>query len=157
VSYDALRDVQRAAADAGRAAADAAGARSTSVRVVVETYSGPVDSPGVTLLSTAGFDVTPRPKVRAGGSPDGYFGGGTASLSSGILIAGQYAIGPITLAYTGGGYTQEQLVPPGAATKRVYYLLDGDEFSTGGEKFRLVDADATRPHQITLIVQRTEQ
>ena len=155
--YSALRDVQRAAADAGRAAADAAGARSTDVTVVVETYSGPVDAPGVSLVSTVSFKIDPRPKVRSAGSPAGYFGGGTASLSAGILIAGQYAIGPITLAYTGGGYTQEQLVPPGSAMKRVYYILDGDEFTVGGEKFRLVDADATRPHQITLIVQRTEQ
>lgn len=157
MSSDPLRDIRRAAADAGRAAADAVGARPTAVTLVVETYSGPVDAPGSTLVSTVSTRFAPNPKVTTAGSPDGYFGGGTGSLSNGILIAGQYRVGPITLAYPGGGYTQEQVCPPGGSTKRIYYVLDGDEFSAGGEKFRLIDPDATRPHQIFFTCERTEQ
>ena len=132
MSAASLRLAHRAAADAGRRAAAAVGARPTTV-------------------------LSPAPRVRSGGGAASYFGGGTAAASAGVLLAGQYLVGPITLDYAGGGYTQAQLCPAAGEDRAVYYLLEGDEFSSGGERFRLVDADATRPHQITLVVERTAQ
>lgn len=152
----AARNAHRRAADAGRRAAESAGVRGTSVSVVVETYVAAITN-GATPASTVTTVLSPRPKVRAATDKDGYFGGGTAAASDGVLSAGGYVVGPITLPYTGGGYSQEQLCPAGAATKRVYYLLEGDEFAAGGEKFRLLRADSTRPHQTTLMVERTRQ
>ena len=57
----------------------------------------------------------------------------------------------------GGWSAQARLCPAAGEVRAVSYLLDGGEFSSGGERFRLVDADATRPHQITLVVERTAQ
>ena len=72
-------------------------------------------------------------------------------------IAPQAGQGTYGLQSLGGGYTQAQLCPAAGEDRVVYYLLEGDEFSPGGERFRLVDADATRPHQISLVVERTAQ
>ncbi len=157
MSAASLRAAHRAAADAGRRAAERVGARPTTVSVVVATYSGPVGVTGSTLASTSTTVLSPSPRVRSGGGAAGYFGGGTAAASAGVLMEGQYVVGPITLDYAGGGYTQAQLCPAAGEDRVVYYLLEGDEFSPGGERFRLVDADATRPHQMTLVLERTAQ
>ena len=152
-----LRAAHRAAADAGRRAAAAVGARPTTVSVVVVTYSGPVGVTGSTVVSTSTTVLSPSPRVRSGSAASSYFGGGTAAASAGLLMAGQYLVGPITLDHPGGGYTQAQLCPVAGEDRVVYYLLEGDEFASGGERFRLVDAAATRPHQISLVVERTAQ
>lgn len=153
----AARAAHRAAALTGRRAAERAGVRSTAVSVVVETWSGPLGMATSTLLSTSTLVLSPRPKVTPATERGGYFGGGNTAVSGGRLIAGTYRVGPITLACATGGYTVEQLAPSGAAAKRIYYLLEGDEFTSGGERFELVDVDASRPHQATLTVERTAQ
>ena len=153
----ALRNAHRAAALAGRRAAEAAGARPTQVSVVVETYDRAVNLAGATLLSTSTLALDPRPKVASGVDALSAFAGGTAAVSSVRLASSQYVIGPITLDCGAGGYTQAQLCPPSAANTRVYYLLTGDDFAGGGERFDLVQADASRPHQVNLLVQRTAQ
>lgn len=157
MSAASLRLAHRAAADAGRRAAAAVGARPTTVSVVVVTYSGAVGVTGSSVVSTSTTVLSPAPRVRSGSAAPSYLGGGTAAASAGVLLAGQYLVGPVTLDYAGGGYTQAQLCPAAGEDRAVYYLLEGDEFSSGGERFRLVDADATRPHQITLVVERTAQ
>ena len=157
MSAASLRAAHRAAADAGRRAAERVGARPTTVSVVVVTYSGPVGVTGSAVVSTSTTVLSPSPKVTPNGDTASYFGGGTASASSGVLRANAYRVGPITLDYPGGGYTQAQLCPAAGEDRVVYYLLEGDEFASGGERFRLVDADATRPHQISLVVERTAQ
>lgn len=153
----AARAAHRAAALAGRRAAERAGVRPTTVSVVVETWSGPIGTDGITLVSTSTTTLSPSPRVLSGAALTGYFGGGTAAASSGVLLAGQYLVGPITLDYPGGGYSQATLCPAAADDRVTYYLLEGDEFTTGGERFRLVDSDATHPHKISLVVERTAQ
>jgi len=153
----AARLAHRNAALTGRRAAERSGVRSVSVSVIVETWSGPTQVSTSTLMSTSTLVLSPRPKVVPAGEEAGYFGGGNSAISGGRLIAGTYRIGPITLATTGGGYTVDQLSPPGASDTRIYYFLAGDEFSDGGERFELTDVDAARPHQVTLTVRRTAQ
>ena len=153
----ALRYAHRRAADVGRKAAESVGARSSKVSVVVETYSAGVGFTGTTLVSTSALVLSPRPKVQTGGFVLGYFGGGDATRAGGRLLAGQFAIGPITLTYPGGGYTVDQLAPSASDAIKVYYLLQGDAFDSGGEKFELVEVVATRAHQVTLVVERTKQ
>jgi len=153
----AARLAHRNAALTGRRAAERSGVRSVSVSVIVETWSGPTQVSTSTLMSTSTLVLSPRPKVVPAGEEAGYFGGGNSAISGGRLVAGTYRIGPITLATTGGGYTVDQLSPPGASDTRIYYFLAGDEFSDGGERFDLTDVDAARPHQVTLTVRRTAQ
>ena len=153
----AARLAHRNAALTGRRAAERSGVRSVSVSVIVETWSGPTQVSTSALMSTSTLVLSPRPKVVPAGEEAGYFGGGNSAISGGRLVAGTYRIGPITLATTGGGYTVDQLSPPGASDTRIYYFLAGDEFSDGGERFDLTDVDAARPHQVTLTVRRTAQ
>jgi hypothetical protein len=153
----AARLAHRNAALTGRRAAERTGVRSVSVSVITETWSGPTQVSTSTLASTSTLVLSPRPKVVPAGEEPGYFGGGNSAISGGRLVAGTYRIGPITLATTGGGYTVDQLSPPGASNTRIYYFLAGDEFSDGGERFELTDVDAARPHQVTLTVRRTAQ
>jgi hypothetical protein len=152
-----LRLAHRAAALAGRRAAEAVGARPTSVSIVTETYSGTTGLAATTLVSTSTLTLDPRPKVSTVREGGGYFGGGRGSASSGRLVVGVYRIGPVTLTTAGGGYSAAQLAPPGGSALTVYYLLTGDDFASGGERFDLLDVDASRPHQVTLTVQRTAQ
>ena len=153
----AARLAHRNAALTGRRAAERTGVRSVSVSVITETWSGPTQVSTSTLVNTSTLVLSPRPKVVPAGEEPGYFGGGNSAISGGRLVAGTYRIGPITLATTGGGYTVDQLSPPGASNTRIYYFLAGDEFSDGGERFELTDVDAARPHQVTLTVRRTAQ
>jgi hypothetical protein len=153
----ALRNAHRKACDVGRRAAESVGVRSNKVSVVVQTYSGGIGFTGTTLVSTSTLVLSPRPKVQTGGFVVGYFGGGDATRAGGRLMAGQFAIGPITLNFPGGGYTVAQVAPDASDSIKVYYLIEGDAFDSGGEKFEIVDVVATRPHQVTLVVERTAQ
>jgi hypothetical protein len=154
----ALRNAHRTAADAGRRAAESAGARPTSVVIVIETWSAALGTSTATLSSTSSTTLDPRPKVAkvSPGSPS-YFGGGMLAQSDGHTFAPEYAIGPITTATGSVGYTLAQLVPAGGVTHKVYALLSGDAFAAGGERFEAHDVDSSRPHQITLRVHRAPQ
>ena len=154
----AARDAFRAVADSARRVAEAMGQRPTKVTIRVRTYSGAVGANGVTLSSTTDTVLDPRPKVAqvTEGRPS-YFGGGTIALHSGVADAGVYEIGPITQDFPGGGYTQSDLAAPGAYNKRVTVLLEGEEFTSGGEEFTITNADFTRPHRGMLEVTRTRQ
>lgn len=148
----------RAIADRVRAIPETLGQRPTTVTIRVRTYSGALGAQGTTLVSTTDTVLSPRPKVRevSGGSPS-FFGGGTLALHNGELEAAVYEIGPITQAFPGGGYTQSDVVPAGAYTKRVTVVLEGDEFTAGGEEFTIDQSDFTRPHRGMLRVIRTRQ
>lgn len=134
------------------------GQRTTQVTIIERLYSGGVAAHGTALVSTTLTVLDPRPKVTQStpGQPS-YFGGGTLMSNDGIGLATVYEIGPITQAFPGGGYTQVDVVPPSATTKRVTVLLEGDEFSVGGEEFEITDSDFTRPQRGMLQVTRTRQ
>ena len=154
----AARDAFRAVADSARRVAEAMGQRPTKVTIRVRTYSGAVGANGVTLSTTTDTVLDPRPKVVqvTEGRPS-YFGGGTIALHSGTADAGVYEIGPITQDFPGGGYTQSDLAVQGSTSTRVTVLLEGDEFTSGGEEFTITNADFTRPHRGMLEVTRTRQ
>ena len=148
----------RAIADSVRRIPEQLGQRTTAVTIRVRTYSAAVGATGTVLTSTTDTVLDPRPKVVqvTDGAPS-YFGGGTVSLSNGALVAGVYEIGPITQDFPGGGYAQDTVAPASGYTKRVTVLLDGSEFSAGGEEFEVDAADYTRPQRGMLRVVRTRQ
>ncbi len=147
-----MLDAFRAAADYGRRAVDGIGMRTVAVSIVID---------GATLSSTSTTLLSPSPKVKAEGEGESTaFGGGTEAESTGVLKASQYKIGPISRTYSGGGYTQAQLlIAPSSPAQRGYVLLDdgGDQFTSGGEKFIVTSSDASRPLQMNLTVVRSAQ
>jgi hypothetical protein len=148
----------RQIADTVRRIPEALGQRTTNVTLRVRTYSGPVGANGTTLVSTTDTVLDPRPKVvEVTDGQRSYFGGGTLAASDGTALAGVYEIGPLTQSFPGGGYTQNAVVVAGAVTQRFTVLLDGDEFTSGGEEFMVTGADFTRPQRGMLQVTRTRQ
>lgn len=134
------------------------GQRLTLVTLRVRTYSGPVGAFGVTLSSTVDTILDPRPKViEVTDGQRSYFGGGSLAQSDGTALAGVYEIGPITQSYPGGGYTQGDVVIAAAPNKRFTYVLDGDEFTSGGEEFEVTASDFTHPQRGMVQVTRTRQ
>lgn len=151
-------DAFRLIANTVRRIPETLGQRTTQVTLRVRTYSGPVGAYGTTLVSTTDTVIDPRPKVtQVTEGQRSYFGGGTVVASDGTALAGVYEIGPLTLDYPGGGYTQGDVVIAGSVTQRFTVLLEGDEFSAGGEEFEINDADFTRPQRGMLRVTRTRQ
>lgn len=148
----------RQIADNVRRIPETMGQRTTLVTLRLRTYSGPVAASGTTLLSTTDTVLDPRPKVvEVTDGQRSYFGGGSLASNDGIGLAGVYEIGPITQRYPGGGYTQTEVVPAGSTVTRVTVLLEGDEFSAGGEEFEVTASDFTRPQRGMLQVTRTRQ
>lgn len=151
-------DAFRLIANTVRRIPETLGQRTTQVTLRVRAYSGPVGAHGTTLVSTTDTVLDPRPKVRE--VTDGqrsYFGGGSLAASDGVALAGVYEIGPITQSFPGGGYTQSTVVVAGAVTQRFTVLLEGDEFTSGGEEFEVTASDFTRPQRGMLQVTRTRQ
>lgn len=152
-------DAIRRAANAGRTAAEA-WVRPTTVTITVTTYSGPVGASGSGVVSTSTTTLAPRPKVaQAGDGGSSAFGGGYASTSAAGLVATEYEIGPITLAYPGGGYDVDDVLPVGDVTKEIAITLAGGAFESTGELFEVVPGSlvATRAHQFNFRVRRTQQ
>lgn len=148
----------RAIADSVRRVPETLGQRTTQVTLRLRTYSGPVASSGTTLVSTVDTVLVPRPKVvQVTDGQRSYFGGGTLTSADGIGLAGVYEIGPITQAFPGGGYTQGDVIVAGSTTTRTTVLLEGDEFSAGGEEFEVTGSDFTRPQRGMMQVTRTRQ
>jgi len=148
----------RAIANAVRRIPETLGQRTTQVTLRVRTYSGPVGANGTALVSTTDTVLDPRPKVvEATDGQRSYFGGGSLAASDGVALAGVYEIGPLTQAFPGGGYAQNAVVIAGAVTQRFTVLLEGDEFSAGGEEFEVTASDFTRPQRGMLQVTRTRQ
>lgn len=134
------------------------GQRTTLVTLRVRTYSGAVGAYGVTLQTTVDTILDPRPKVvEVTDGQRSYFGGGSLAQSDGTALAGVYEIGPITQSYPGGGYTQGDVVIAAAPNKRFTYVLEGDEFTAGGEEFEATASDFTRPQRGMVQVTRTRQ
>lgn len=151
------RDGWRALADACRRIPETFGTRSTSVTIRLRTYTAPVGESTATATTTDTI-LDPRPRVRqVSEGQRGYFGGGVLASSTGELRVGDYEIGPITQEFPGGGYSPTDLAPAGGVTKRVTVLLQGDEFSSGGEEFEIIHMDATRPFRTMLLVRRVRQ
>lgn len=154
----AARLAFRAIAGAVRRVPEALGQRPTLVTVRTRLYSGPVGMPGTTLVSTTDTILDPRPKVvEVTDGQRSYFGGGTLTANDGTALAGVYEIGPITQEFPGGGYTQAQVLPGGSSIKRQTIVLEGDEFSSGGEEFVITASDFTRPHRGMIQATRTRQ
>lgn len=154
----AFRASLRSVCDAARRIPEALGQRPTTVTLRTRTYSAGVAASGATLTSTADTVLSPRPKVtQVTDGQRSYFGGGTLVANDGAALAGCYEIGPITQDFPGGGYAQGSVLAAGATTKRLTVVLEGDEFSTGGEEFEVTQADWTRPHRGMLQVIRTRQ
>jgi hypothetical protein len=148
----------RAIADRVRRIPEALGQRTTQVTMRVRMYSGPVGAQGTALLSTTDTVLDPRPKVtQVTDGQKSYFGGGSLAESDGVTLAGVYEVGPITQAFPGGGYTQGDVVVAGAVTKRFTVVLEGDEFTAGGEEFMVTASDFSRPQRGMLQVTRTRQ
>ena len=148
----------RAIADAVRRVPETLGQRTTKVTLRVRTYSGPVGAYGSTLQTTTDTVLDPRPKVvEVTDGQRSYFGGGSLAQSDGTALAGVYEIGPITQSFPGGGYTQGDVVIAAAPNRRFTYLLDGDEFTAGGEEFEVTASDFTRPQRGMVQVTRTRQ
>jgi hypothetical protein len=151
----------RRAADVGRRAVDSLGMRPTTVTIRVETWSAAYGTAGATLVSASETVLSPSPKVSRAASTPSYFGGGAASNSGASLSAESYVIGPITPAFSAGGYTIAQLAPTQVdTTMRVLVkLAGGNEFDDAGENFVIAPGgvDATRPLRVMLTVQRTQQ
>lgn len=153
-----LRAAHRAAADAGRRAAEAVGARPTRVLVRVRSYSGAIHASGTALVSVFDTEITPRPKVRQLGPGESSFYGGGPAAQPGTADGRTYEVGPITLPYSGGGYSLASLLPPETPSSRTTLVLLGDDFVADGEEFDLAaQPDASRPHQVVLRVTRTRQ
>lgn len=152
-----LIDAHRRAADAGRRAAELAGARTTSVTVRVRTYSGAMGASGSVLAAQIDTVLSPRPRVRQLGPGESSFYGGGPGSGPSVAGARVYEIGPITLAYSGGGYTIADLAPAESPSTRVTYVLSGDDFETDEEFVLAAPPDASRPHQLTLRVHRAQQ
>lgn len=153
----ALRSALRAAANAGRRAAELAGVRATKVSIVIETWSGPLGMASSTLTSTATTVIDPRPKVTLAGEEPGYFGGGATNASSAALAADRYVIGPMTMPFPGGGYPLSTVGPTAGSATLVYVILEGENFTSGGERFEIVQTDAVSALHSTITVQRTRQ
>jgi hypothetical protein len=152
----AARSAHRAAALYGRRVAEAAGVRAVEVKLVVETYSGPVNVGTSTLTGTVTTTLDPRPKVRRLSERDTLYGVGYLAASAGKLTGRDYAIGPMTLPTVDGqGYSTATLMPDGSSSKRVYLTMTGDDFDST-ERFAVTGVDASRPHQINLIVSPTK-
>lgn len=154
----AMRAAHRAAALAGRKAAEAVGARPTRVQIRVREYSAAINATGTELALVYDTEVTPRPKVRQLSAGDASFYGGGPAAGTGSAGARVYTIGPITLPTAGAGWSIATLQPEESETTRVTIVLTGDDFDADGEEFDLAaPPDASRPHQVTLIVSRTKQ
>ena len=111
-----------------------------------------------TLQTTTDTVLDPRPKVvEVTDGQRSYFGGGSLAQSVGLGLAGVYEIGPITQSYPGGGYTQGDVVIAASVTHRFTYVLEGDEFTAGGEEFEVTASDFTRPQRGMVQVTRTRQ
>lgn len=154
----AARDAFRLIADTVRRVPETLGQRPTKVTLRLRTYSGAVGAQGTTLVSTVDTVLDPRPKVvEVTDGQKSYFGGGTLAANDGTALAGVYEVGPITQKFPGGGYTQNEIIPAAAYTTRLTVLLEGDEFSTGGEEFLVTASDFTRPHRGMIQATRTRQ
>lgn len=149
----------RRAADRGRRVAAALEQRPVAVSVVVRTYSGAVGLATSSLSSTTTTLLDPAPKVVAAGEgASSAFGGDAPAATIARLRAGEYAVGPITKTFAGGGYSAADLAPAGASTKRVTLILAGGGFAANGEHFEVVEVDDTsHPQSIYLRVARTRQ
>lgn len=155
-----LRALQgfRRIADSVRRIPETLGQRPTLVTIRQRTYSGAIAAHGTTLLSAVDTVLDPRPRVvQTTAGQRSYFGGGTLMSNDGIGLATQYEIGPITQSFPGGGYTQSEVVRPDSTVVRTTVLLEGDEFSEGGEEFEITDSDFTRPQRGMLQVTRGRQ
>lgn len=152
-----LRAAHRAAADAGRRAAEAVGARPTRVYIRTRTYTAAIHASGTTLVSTADVELSPRPRVRQLGAGDASFYGGGPGAAPGLAGTRVYEVGPITLDYTGGGYSLASLCPGESTSTRVSYVLIGDDFDADEEFDLVAPPDASRPHQVILRMGRAKQ
>lgn len=154
-----FRDDLRHVADLGRSVAEELGVRPVTVTIRVRQYSASVGAVGATLTGTTNTVLSPRPKVRIPREREEDQGvlDGPWTDATGLPRVLRYVVGPITPAYTGGGYDVDALVPTDAVNRRVTVVLAGEGFASGGEEFTVVKRDTTRPFRVMLTVERTRQ
>lgn len=154
----ALGDAFKRAANVGRRVAAQLAQRPTAVTIVTETWSAAIGTAGATLSSATTTPLVPAPKVVVAGGAPSLFGDGVYAGPDLGLDALEVRVGPITPAFSGGGYAAATLAPaPVNATQRVYLLLAGRGFATGGERFEIVTVDDTHPQSIYLTARRSKQ
>lgn len=117
--------------------------RPTSVTVRSKTYlGGRIGAEGPTDI--VDLLLSPTPRVREVNQHD-------ITGSAGRYVAGDVRVGPITPAFTGGGYTQAQLAPqPNAKGVQILYVLSGN---ISGEYDR-VNLESDRSHSWFLVLRR---
>jgi hypothetical protein len=128
----AFRDGVLPLVDAARAQVSALGLRQTRVFLRTRAWSGDAlgPEPGVGFDTIEEIEILPTPKV--------------VELEGSDTVI----VGPITPAYTGGGYTIEQLQGgPSEPARSYYYRLDGPR---GSNKYTLGAIDTARPFRYTL-------
>lgn len=144
-----LRDSLLPALDNARTLVANLGLRQHGLTIRVRTWAnGRIGDPfpGVadTDYTDEDLEIAPNPKVRA-------VTGQEIASSGGLYATGDLLVGPFTPAYSGGGYTMEQLAPePAAQGVEVIYALTGPE---AGEYVR-VDRNGERPMRYELVLRR---
>ena len=126
----------------------------------VEVYDKPLQHGAVMTGTESVVTISPTPRVEqlTGTLALAYGAGAVLQEKAGEATVTVYRISRITPAYSGGGYTLDQLVPTltDATTKRHVVLLSGPGLKSGGEPFKVIDIIASDPMEIMLVVQRVE-
>lgn len=76
--------------------------------------------------------------------------------SGGLYTAADYEVGPITPAYSGGGYDPSAFDPPETANTEVFYQLTGPGFPEGAW-FRKVGSDVSKNFRYTFVLRKTAE
>lgn len=153
-----LRDDMLPVLDELRGLADEFGLRPITVTVRTRVYSLPPGDVGATLLSTTNTAVTPTPVVKPARlyRDDEAIRDGEYADATGQPRLLRYDIGPITPAYSGGGFDASSLMPNDTNTRRVTIVLVGGQHGAG-EEYRVMKVDDSKPFRITLTVERARQ
>lgn len=124
--------------------------RPYKVTVRVRTWTGARPGLGTptdvdTVLENAGFNV----KVAVVSTKD-------VVASGGRYAAGDFRIGPLTPAHTGGGTLLDVIDPPRTTTAReVYFLIEGPGLPSDGAWCKRVEANTFSNFRSEIVVRRT--
>lgn len=124
----------------------------TSVRIRTRTWSG------VRVGDGTSSDVFVA--LETGGQPAGVKNLSSREVytSAGRYTDADFRVGPLTPAFTGGGYTAEQLEPStGARNVERHVVLIGPGEPSGGSEWVIVGNELTNPIGYYLTIRRTER
>lgn len=132
------------------------------VKLRVETWTGDINTAGVTASNTDAL-MSPQPKcVMVGEEVAAFYGRGDADPVTGSPTAAVYEIGPITPEHTSGGYSVLDLLSntTPTAARRCLVLLAGDGLgatTTTDVLFEIVKVDSSRAFRTMIIVRQAAQ